>query len=358
MVIKTDFTGANIEVVRIDKQTVKVTPQIRDTTVDWFYWAFCVEGAQGQTWTFDFLGKNRVGYFGPAVSHDLKAWCWAGAQVLNGYSSFTYQFRQDDKRIYFAHNLLYHPEHFNNFLLENGISPNVLTVSENGHPITLVELGAGNKYIVLTARHHCCESTGSYVMEGILKELIREPIEGYCICAVPFMDIDGVFIGDQGKCRHPHDHNRDYIEQPIYRSTAALMEYTKNRSVKFLLDLHSPWHFGGRHNTCHIVHANEDMTSKYQCFGKILEEETAKDIHNIKHLAENDLGVNVEWNSDNAPTCAKYYSKISGIELSFTLETPYFGTQTNQVNQEKLVKLGENLASSIRQYINKYTFNQ
>ena len=47
MKIHKEFIGGNITVVRIDGKDVYLENELRDTTVDWFYWAFCIEGAQG-----------------------------------------------------------------------------------------------------------------------------------------------------------------------------------------------------------------------------------------------------------------------------------------------------------------------
>ena len=72
MRIHADFTGGNIRVLRICDADVYVQNEIRDTMEDWFYWAFCVEDAAGQTLTFH-LDKSWLGYYGPAVSHDLSS---------------------------------------------------------------------------------------------------------------------------------------------------------------------------------------------------------------------------------------------------------------------------------------------
>lgn len=45
MKIHSDFIGGNIDVVRVTDAEVFLKNQIRDTMEDWFYWAFCVEGA-------------------------------------------------------------------------------------------------------------------------------------------------------------------------------------------------------------------------------------------------------------------------------------------------------------------------
>ena len=65
----------------------------------------------------------------------------------------------------------------------------------------------------------------------------------YCFHIVPFLDIDGVEAGDQGKDRSPHDHYLDYIPSPVYRSTAALMDYAaafKGKTAVYI-DFHSPY---------------------------------------------------------------------------------------------------------------------
>ena len=61
MRIHEDFTGGNIVVKEQVGSTVMLDNELRDTVGDWFYWAFCIEGAQGETLTFRFP-ENRLGY--------------------------------------------------------------------------------------------------------------------------------------------------------------------------------------------------------------------------------------------------------------------------------------------------------
>ena len=75
MIIHQNFIGGNIKVVKQEGNTVYLENELRDTVGDWFYWAFCIEGAQGQTLTFKFQ-RDRLGYYGPAVSYDLEKWHW------------------------------------------------------------------------------------------------------------------------------------------------------------------------------------------------------------------------------------------------------------------------------------------
>ena len=78
--------------------------------------------------------------------------------------------------------------------------------------------------MILTSRHHACESTGSYVLEGVLDGLLQHPMENLQVICVPFVDYDGVVDGDQGKYRLPRDHECDYGRDvpPIYPETAAI----------------------------------------------------------------------------------------------------------------------------------------
>src|SRR5690606_15909380 len=62
----------------------------------------------------------------------------------------------------------------------------------------------------------------------------------FVLYAIPFVDKDGVEAGDQGKNRAPHDHNRDYGEDSIYRSIQAIKLLGAEKKINALLDLHCP----------------------------------------------------------------------------------------------------------------------
>ncbi|MBQ7642710.1 MAG: hypothetical protein IJS67_02290, partial [Clostridia bacterium] len=172
MIISKDFVGGNIEVVDRKGNDVYLKNELRDTQGDWFYWAFCVENAAGESVTFHF-GRNRLGYFGPAVSRDLKKWQWLGKC---GENEFTYNFGKDENRVYFAHSMLYHPDRFYAFAAENGIKTREFCKSRKGRSVPCMKIGGGDISVILTARHHACESTGNYVLEGVLRELISDPL--------------------------------------------------------------------------------------------------------------------------------------------------------------------------------------
>lgn len=46
MNIHCDFVGGNIKILSISETDVYLENEIRDSSEDWFYWAFCVEGGR------------------------------------------------------------------------------------------------------------------------------------------------------------------------------------------------------------------------------------------------------------------------------------------------------------------------
>mgnify|MGYP001002071644 CR=1 FL=1 len=68
----------------------------------------------------------------------------------------------------------------------------------------------------------------------------------------------------------------------------------------------------------------------------------------MQYDKDNNIDVNVEWNIGGTPTCSKYFASRPETKLSFTFETAYFGVLENQVSQQRLVRLGENIAKAIK----------
>ena len=350
MKIHNGFVGGNIRVKEIVGDDVYLENELRDTAEGktWFYWAFCVEGAEGRRLTFH-LGDTRLGYHGPAVSHDLYAWRWLGELGEDG-ESFSYCFGEDEGCVYFAHHLLYHPERFLSFAERKGLKIETLCTSRKGREIPCVRFGEGDT-MILTARHHACESTGDYILEGVLDELCREPILGLSVLCVPFVDYDGVLDGDQGKNRAPHDHNRDYVNgvESIHSAPKAIRAYMDKNPPRFAFDFHSPWHIGERNDNVFIVRRGTLPLKRQALIGRLLEQELTEGA--MYYRTENDMPANTDWNRDRNPTFATFASRLDGCELAFTLETTYYGTPEHPVSGDRLVELGRCFARALRRYL-------
>ncbi|HML45985.1 MAG TPA: M14-type cytosolic carboxypeptidase, partial [Clostridia bacterium] len=191
MRIHASFPGGNIRVLGISGDTVRLAPDLRGTQIDWFYWSFCVEGAQGRTLTFDFAPKAWVGYFGAAVRREGEDWTWTDTAGPDR-TGFAYAFGPSEDRVFFCHDLHYAPERFEALARRLPVMAFPFARSRAGREVPAVVCGEGEDWLILSSRHHCCESTGTYVMEGMLEEFAARPIPGLRLLAVPFMDLDGV----------------------------------------------------------------------------------------------------------------------------------------------------------------------
>lgn len=345
MNIHCNFIGGNIKVSALSGNDVYLENQIRDSSEDWFYWAFCIEGAGNRTLRFH-MQQNRLGYWGPAISHDLKSWRWL--EHSEG-DSFIYSFSENENKVYFAHSLLYHPERFSELVKELSINVFELCKSRKKRSVPACLMGSGNRSVILTARHHACESTGSYVLEGVLRELALQPISDARILCVPFVDYDGVVDGDQGKARKPHDHNRDYSPKgSIYPETSAIRSYADTYGCHYGFDFHSPWHKGGENDTFFIVRPDAEKEARTERFSRILEKQiTPRSMH---YVTENDHRPSVGW---NRPSFAFGYTMMhrAECELAHSFESAYFGTADNKTTPEGLIELGRCYARAIREYM-------
>lgn len=352
MTVPQNFVGGNIGVKEKTEDTYILGNELRDSVEDWFYWAFCIEGAENREITFKF-DRFRLGYFGPAVSYDLVNWRWLDS--VDG-DSFTYCFSKDETKVYFAHHMLYHPNRFTEFAEKYGITVKELCKGYKGSSVPCAEIGSGSKTVILTARHHACESTGNYVMEGVLEELTRNPIPDTKIFCVPFVDYEGVIRGDQGKARQPHDHNRDYDAQgkhdSIYPECMAIMDYARKNGCWFGFDFHSPWHIGNKNDNAFIVQNSIEKLPRLNRFGKLLEESMTGDSFKYEH--KNDYPPETGWNNAGNQF-AIFMTERAEDDIAFTLETAYFDTAENRADNKSLTELGRCFAAALKKYIGSET---
>ena len=203
--------------------------------------------------------------------------------------------------------------------------------------------------MILTARHHACESTGNYVLEGMLEELLRHPLPDTTVFCVPFVDYDGVIRGDQGKSREPHDHNRDspFDGDSLYPECAAIRDYARAHGCHYGFDFHSPWHKGGEHDHVYIVRNRADRLAQFDVFSTLLEQAITAD--SLAYHAKNDYLPDTDWNQ-YGPQFGCYMSERPENELAFTLETTYFGTPDNKVSEGRMLALGRCFARAVSAY--------
>lgn len=262
--IACDYPGGNVRVIDIDEKSgvVKVAPDLRDTVGNWFHFDFTVTGADGKKLSFRFPegGFPYISSLGPAISADGgRSWRWLNqdGRRHEPANRFDYVFDEKESSVRFAMSIPYSQKDWDDFMKAYRENPDVkfetLCKSQSGQrDVELVRVpcrGKARYLMVLTARHHACETTGNPPMEGAFAELMSGSKDGnwlrdHADCVfVPFMDKDGVEAGDQGKNRKPWDYNRDYLKGR-YTSVRALKDLIVRDSVGkriVFLDLHSPF---------------------------------------------------------------------------------------------------------------------
>jgi hypothetical protein len=367
--IDADFPGGNIIVEKIEGNTVFVRQDLRDTAGHWFYWCFRVRGAGERTLTFQFTDGNVIGVRGPAVSLDGgRSWAWLGADAVQG-ASFRYAFPASAEEVRFCFTMPYLELHLREFLKqhENNASLSVETLcrSSRGREIELLRVGrldgTPEHRVLLTARHHCCESMASYALEGLLQTVLTDENDGAWlrehveILAVPFMDKDGVEAGDQGKNRKPHDHNRDYV-QKIYPSVQALTERVPAWSggrLRIALDLHCPSIRGPHNEVIYFVGGPDaENWKRVGDLAKILEEVRQGPL--VYRTADN-LPFGKGWNTgiqqQDLKSFGLWAAELPGIAVASTIEIPYANASGAEVNAESARAFGRDLARAIRTYL-------
>ncbi len=267
LAVDANFAGGNIIVDRVAGDTVHLHQDLRDTGTWWFYWNFRVRNAADRNIRFQFAGQSPIGVLGPAVSQDRgQSWTWLGSKAVKG-NAFEFKFSADNDEVRFAFAMPYQRHDLNRFIashaeaVRNGrLLANTLCRSRGHRDVPLLRLQArtncARHRVLITARHHACESMASFVLEGLLDAWLaapnsaNNPMNDVEVVVVPLVDYDGVQDGDQGKNRKPRDHNRDYDGDGIYLSRCGsshrvafgLQPFPGFRKVRRIRgDLAPPW---------------------------------------------------------------------------------------------------------------------
>ncbi len=369
IIITSDFPGGNIVVNKISADTVWLKPDLSFTKGDWFYWYFKISGISGKKITFKFDQNNVFAKYGPAYSlNNDFTWKWYG-ENRTANNSFSFSFLEQDTIAFFSMAFPYTEKNLKEFLenLKNRelLKTDTLCLSPENRVIEKITIPAlsknTNRKVLITARHHACEMMASYVLEGIIKSLLNDKnIQSLRndteFLIIPFMDKDGVENGEQGKNRIPRDHNRDYGENPVHNSTAALKIFVPEWSqgkLKVALDIHCPWIHGKNNEDIYIVGSSDEQIEQNQIiFSQLLEKNSSGE---IKSYHKNFLPFGESWNTganySQGISFAKWAGGIEEISISTTIEYPYANISGTMVSKDNSRVFGETISFSIREYI-------
>lgn len=388
--IRTTHPGGNGRLLEVVDDTVRLEPETRDSTQRWFYWNVDVESDVTQTLRIEFPDDEVVGPRGPAVRAGNPCggpvgdgawgeWRWLGADRRVDATAFRYRF-DAGQRVQFALSVPYQRADFDAFAFEFESDPRLtvetLTTTAGGRDVPVARLGPpdADRHVALAARHHACESTASYVLEGVLRRLLEDSeessteapsfLETHRVHVYPFGDLDGVERGDPGKHRAPHDHNRDYVDanaisdlSPLYPTTAAIATDLQSlESLALALDFHCPYKWGGDINDRPFFVCDPDAASgSLRRLAATLEETTGArsrsggDDPTLTFDASPGIGLtSFDGQSGLLHTFARYCSRL-GADPAVALEVPYIGTATDPVTPVTARQFGRDLATALRE---------
>ena len=371
--VDTDLPAGNIIVEGIDGDTVKVRQDLRDS-YEWFYWAFRVRGAAGRTVRFDFTDKyggGPVGVRGPVVSTDggrTFAYPLDGKSRANGFA-YTFGPGEDDVLFYECHPYL--RANWDAFVAKHSDAigkkfvVETLCKSRKGADVPRARfgcIGGEPKFrIFMSARHHCSETTASWVLEGVGEAFLADDDLGRWLrgnvelMMVPFTDYDGVQAGDQGKGRAPHDHNRDYTEF-IYPETKAITEWIGSHAggrLDMFIDVHCPWVRGEYNEWLYTPWKDPKIipdVAAERRFSELLEK---LQCGSMRYRAKDDLQFGQRWNT--GINYAQGWSaviwachKVKGLKIARSYEVPFANANGAVVTPDKCRDLGRDTAKVFR----------
>ncbi len=351
--IRADFPGGNILVREINDKKIMLSPDLRDTTTNWFYWYFEAKFSVPGTYEF-YFDMASIGPSGPAISKDGGVNWYFGNDLKLPDEGFYYNCEQPET-VRFSMAIPYLEAHWRQFAGRMKIATTELCRSRQNRSVELFRTGAGSRKVLLTVRHHCCEMAANYILEGMLENVLNHPLENLSLFVVPFVDKDGVENGDQGKNRSPHDHARDYGSNPIYPEIAAIMALVEKEQPEFILDLHCPWLRGSESNeTFYVVGPpNPQLQLRVDDFSEFLEKNTA----NIpaRYYKSDNIPFGTKWNTGgnyaDGETLGHWAAKQPWSPFALSMENPYANARELIMTPQLWREFGHSLLQSFAEYL-------
>ena len=362
LVADTEIPAGNALIESIEGDCVRLRPDNRDSVCDWFYWHLRLRGCAGRKIRLIFSRDLTMTVRGAVVSTDQGAtWNW-----VDGYKPFARELTFDcgpADELRFCLAPPYTLADLNQWLLRHERNPllrvHTLSRSRKGRAIPWLELGPPpgkeSAQVVLTARHHACEVIGSHVLEGLMERYLTASARGAIrFLIVPLVDLDGVEDGDQGKGRFPHDHNRDYGEEPLYpeiREIKNLLRSETDSRWKIALDLHCPFVVGDDCNHhIYLVGSEDPLNARLQSrFARILEASLSGP---LPFSASDLLAFGSKWNN-----ASNYRQGLSASRwmlaasknsaMTATLEIPYATARGVPITPQSARLFGGDLLTAI-----------
>jgi hypothetical protein len=263
LAIDTAFPGGSAKIESIDQatRTIAIRPSPHPDLGWECWWNFKLTGIEpGKTITLRVSGMAFALAERATFSTDGMTWQHTPlGKVEKGHVTYTLTFDQSSVRLAWG---LPFQLSASQALIQRAVDRHVgaetfeLTRSKGGNPVPALRwepaAAAGQKRTGLWvhARQHAWESGSSWVCAGFVDWLCSDDAaakslrETTRIVVVPIMDVDNVELGAGGKDQKPHDHNRDWSDEPVFNAVraaqSAIREMDAAGEFDLFIDLHNP----------------------------------------------------------------------------------------------------------------------
>lgn len=369
LTIDASCPGGNILIEDISGDVIRLREDLRDTEGGWFFWRFRVRGAAGRDLRFFFTSWEVIGPRGPAISFDQGlTWNYLGLDRVYANQSFRFRFPDEAHDVQFCFTIPYLESNLRTWLASHAGSDRLrqetLCTSRQGRAVERLHAGCLDRppahRILLTARHHACESIANFVIEGFLDAVLAaDDLGGWYarnaeVLTIPFVDKDGVENGDQGKNRRPHEHSRDYAGESAFPETAAirkLLPAWSDGRCRLCIDLHCPWIRNFLNERIHQVGRKDLRTQEEQSrLGRLL---LSCQTGPLRYDPADDIPFGTHWNTnpDRSKGLWGLCSTIPEIRLQTTFEIPYANHWETTMTVEGARAFGRDLARGARIFL-------
>ena len=216
----------------------------------------------------------------------------------------------------------------------------------------ICEPGSEIPGVFLCARQHASESTGSYVLEGILSAFAVAQENAPMVWALPLVDIDGVEEGRYGKNHFPMDHNRSWHNCGMRQETRIAMHeagrWAARCKPRVFIDLHAP---GLMEENCYFFSGSEAPDPRMQSFLEQLEEQIGPEFCSEQFIRQStyQITANQKVGIPDSLSANLYFAQQFDI-VSTTLECSYQSFHGSPASMDQYRELGRRIATTIRNY--------
>lgn len=263
LAISTDFPGGSAEVQEIDQERrlIRIVPTEHKDRGWVCWWYLKVTGIQpGEMLTLD-VGKG-VWATPDRASYSLDNRQWKHTEPgKRTKGRIIYRVRVDAEEAWFAWGPPFVPADAQQLVDDVArrfpfATSFELCRTREGRPTPALRIAASESSsgerlgVWIQARQHAWESGSSWVCRGFVEWLVSDDPRAKAlrekadVTIVPIMDIDNVARGAGGKNQVPQDHNRDWSDEPHWRSVAAAQHEIRmldaDGRFDVFVDLHNP----------------------------------------------------------------------------------------------------------------------